>query len=71
MNRPPRVRQLMDRLREQEFSREQVAAVWHKAVESAHDAELEAMSVDGALRAAALIKCDPELEVMLRTYQSG
>jgi len=32
MNRPPRVQQLMDRLREQEFSREQVAAVWHKAV---------------------------------------
>jgi hypothetical protein len=29
-----------------------VAAVWQKAVESARDAELEGMSVDGSLRAA-------------------
>jgi hypothetical protein len=29
MNRAPRVQQLMNRLREQEFRREQIAAVWH------------------------------------------
>lgn len=54
MNLPQRVLQMlqMNRLREQEFGREQVAAVWGKAVESAHDSELEEMSVNGALRAA-------------------
>ncbi|MBI4545638.1 MAG: hypothetical protein HY703_10615 [Gemmatimonadetes bacterium] len=42
----------MHRLREQPSSREQVAAVWQKAVESAQDAELPGMSIDGSLRAA-------------------
>ena len=42
----------LGRLREQPSTREQVAAVWRKAVESAGDAELEGLSVDGALRSA-------------------
>jgi hypothetical protein len=29
-----------------------IVALWHKAVESAHDAVLDGMSIDGALRAA-------------------
>jgi len=40
------------RLREQPATREQVSALWQKAVESAHDAGLEGISVDGALRSA-------------------
>jgi len=40
------------RLREQTFSRPELVAVWKKAVESAQDAELPAMSLDGALRSA-------------------
>jgi len=52
--RPERIRRLLDlgRLREQPASREQVAVVWQKAVESARDAEIERISIDGALRAA-------------------
>lgn len=42
----------MQRLREQTTSRANVAAVWEKAVQSAHDAELGGMSIDGSLRAA-------------------
>ena len=51
---PERVQLLVDgqRLRPQAFSHAEVAAVWQKAVESARDAEIPAMSVDGALRAA-------------------
>jgi len=40
------------RLREQRTSRANIAAVWQKAVESARDAELAGMSIDGSLRAA-------------------
>jgi hypothetical protein len=40
------------RLREQAFSGPEWAAVWRKAVESARDAELPDMSLDGALRSA-------------------
>jgi hypothetical protein len=40
------------RLREQPSTREQVAALWQKAVQSARDAELDGLSVDGALRSA-------------------
>lgn len=42
----------MARLREHAASREEVAAVWQKAVESAGDAELAGMSIDGSLRSA-------------------
>ena len=42
----------MGRLREQPAQLEQVAAVWRKAVESAGDAALAGMSIDGSLRAA-------------------
>lgn len=42
----------MGRLRQQPGTREQVAAVWQKAVESARDAQLEDLSMDGALRSA-------------------
>jgi hypothetical protein len=51
---PARVRTLLEegRLRAQPTRPEQVAAVWRKAVESAHDAELPGISVDGALRCA-------------------
>jgi hypothetical protein len=40
------------RLREQATTPEAVAAIWQKAVESAADAELSGMSIDGALRSA-------------------
>ena len=40
------------RLREQATSAASVAAVWQKAVQSARDAELDGMSIDGSLRAA-------------------
>lgn len=51
---PPGVQRLVDmgRLRPQPIQREQVAAVWRKAVESARDAELSGMSIDGSLRSA-------------------
>lgn len=51
---PPAVERLVDagRLRVQPMRREQVAALWRKAVESARDAELPGMSVDGSLRSA-------------------
>jgi hypothetical protein len=51
---PPGVRRMieMGRLRAQPAQREQVAAVWRKAVESSRDAALPGMSVDGALRSA-------------------
>lgn len=51
---PERIQRLLDlnRLREQRTGREQVAALWQKAVESAHDAELPGLSIDGSLRAA-------------------
>lgn len=53
-HRTPGVQRLieMGRLREQPAQREQVAAVWRKAVESAGDAALPGMSIDGALRSA-------------------
>lgn len=52
--RPTNVQRLLDveRLREQAFTREQVAALWSKSVESARDAEIPEMSIDGALRSA-------------------
>ncbi len=52
--RPPRIRQLLEskRLREQAFSRSDVVNLWRKAVESARDAELPGLSLDGALRSA-------------------
>jgi hypothetical protein len=51
---PPAVQRLVDsgRLRVQLMRREQVAALWRKAVESASDAELQGMSTDGSLRSA-------------------
>src|SRR5690625_3617831 len=51
---PARVQRMLEmgRLREQSATREQVAAVWQKAIESARDAGLEGLSVDGALRSA-------------------
>jgi len=53
-SRPAGIRKMLEmgRLREQSSTRAQVAAVWRKAVESARDAELQGMSIDGALRAA-------------------
>lgn len=53
-SRPERIQNLlaMGRLREQPAQREEVAAVWRKAVASARDAELAGMSIDGSLRAA-------------------
>lgn len=53
-SRPAAVQRMLEigRLREQPSMREHVAAMWQKAVESARDAELEGMSVDGALRSA-------------------
>lgn len=53
---PQRIKNLLEmgRLRLQSATREQVAAVWRKAVESARDATLEGLSIDGALRSAAL-----------------
>ncbi len=52
--RPAGIRRMlsMGRLREQPTTPEQVAAVWQKAVQSAHDAEIVEMSIDGALRSA-------------------
>jgi hypothetical protein len=52
--RPPRLQSLiaLGRLREQPSSGVEVAALWRKAVESAHDAELSEISLDGSLRAA-------------------
>lgn len=51
---PDRIARLLesDRLKQQVTTPASVAALWQKAVESARDAELEGMSVDGALRAA-------------------
>lgn len=51
---PPSVRRLVEagRLRQQPMSHTQVAALWRKAVESARDAALPGISVDGSLRAA-------------------
>ncbi|MGK7312313.1 MAG: hypothetical protein ACN0LA_08725 [Candidatus Longimicrobiales bacterium M2_2A_002] len=40
------------RLREQPANPDQVAAIWKEAVESARDAEIEELSIDGALRSA-------------------
>ena len=40
------------RLREQATSKQSVAAIWNKAVESARDAEIAELSMDGALQAA-------------------
>jgi hypothetical protein len=40
------------RLREQSTSGPSVAALWRKAVESARDAEIPGLSIDGSLRAA-------------------
>ena len=51
---PDRVLRLIaaGRLKEQSFTREEVAALWTKAVTSARDALLPDISLDGALRAA-------------------
>ena len=40
------------RLKSQAFSQDAVVALWTKAVDSARDASIERMSLDGALRAA-------------------
>ena len=52
--RPERVQAMLDmaKLRGHAASREGVAAIWQKAVESAGDAELAGMSIDGSLRSA-------------------
>ena len=52
--RPQRIQAMLDmaRLRDHAASPEEVAAVWQKAVESAGDAELVGMSIDGSLRSA-------------------
>lgn len=52
--RPAGIRRMLEmgRLREQVATPEQVAAMWQKAVESARDAQLEGLSIDGALRLA-------------------
>jgi hypothetical protein len=42
----------MGRLREQEFDARSVEALWKKAVQSAEDAELPGISLDGGLRSA-------------------
>lgn len=51
---PPRIQLMLDagRLHERRMPVESVAAIWQKAVESARDAELPGMSIDGALRSA-------------------
>ena len=51
---PHQIRLLLDsrRLRDQPSSTAAVAAVWQKAVECAHDAELPKLSIDGGLRLA-------------------
>jgi hypothetical protein len=51
---PQRVQAMIDakRLREQATSKQSVAAIWNKAVESARDAEIPELSMDGALQAA-------------------
>ena len=52
--RPERLQWLLDgrRVREQSFSTPAIVAIWRKAVDSARDAQLPGMSLDGALRAA-------------------
>lgn len=52
VNVPDRVRLLLDdrRVKEQEFAQVDVAAVWQKATESAHDAAIKQLSVDSAIR---------------------
>jgi hypothetical protein len=54
LNVPDRIRLLLDdrRLKEQEFAQVDVAAVWQKAIESAHDAAIKELSVDSAIRLA-------------------
>jgi hypothetical protein len=54
LNVPERIRLLLDdrRLKEQEFAQVDVAAVWQKATESAHDAAIKELSVDSAIRLA-------------------
>ncbi|MGH7631940.1 MAG: hypothetical protein ACREOF_21610 [Gemmatimonadales bacterium] len=51
---PPRLRRLLEskRLREQEFTRSDVINLWRRAVESARDAELPGLSLDGSLSSA-------------------
>lgn len=51
---PQRITSLLEmgRLKKQPATREQVVAVWQKAVECARDAELKGLSIDGALRLA-------------------
>lgn len=53
-NVPNRIRLLLDtrRIQEQEFAQADVIAVWRKATESAHDATLNGLSVDSAIRLA-------------------
>jgi len=49
---PPRIERMLvlGRLREHAFTAREVAALWEKAVQSGADAELPALSLDGALR---------------------
>jgi len=51
---PPRIERMLvlGRLREHAFTAREVAALWEKAVQSGADAELPALSLDGALRSA-------------------
>lgn len=51
---PDRIVKLLEsgRLKQQDTTSESVAALWHKAVASARDAELDGLSIDGSLRAA-------------------
>lgn len=52
--RPSGIQLMLDsaRLHERPMTAESIAALWQKAVESARDAELPQMSIDGALRSA-------------------
>ncbi|HET7553574.1 MAG TPA: hypothetical protein VFK04_19925 [Gemmatimonadaceae bacterium] len=51
---PQKIQLLIDdkRLREQTFSKAEVAALWRKATETARDASLPGLSIDSAIRLA-------------------
>lgn len=51
---PTRIQLLLNekRLREQSFSKAEVAALWHKAIVTAHDASLAKLGIDSAIRLA-------------------
>ena len=51
---PSKVQLLVDgkRLREQNFNKSEVAALWQKAIDTAHDASLAGLGIDSAIRLA-------------------